>query len=155
MKEAGKNGSRSSTVDKSNEVLSNSGRMPTVPSPRNKWFDTTIRNDFFWRDAKKRDRCAHPPSDGRLRFIRPEPRVEDRKNIDENSVLHFRNERKELPLSESQFSYPKQMMIGWQSWVDYIVDNPNYKDALESAGIRHSLWIFSKMNFRLPDNETW
>ena len=53
MKEAGKNRSRSSIVDKSNEVLANSGRMLVVPSPRNKWFDTTIRNDFFWRDAKK------------------------------------------------------------------------------------------------------
>ena len=46
-------------------------------------------------------------------------------------------------------------MLGWQSWVDYIVDNPDHKEALENAGIRYSLWIFSKMNQRLPDNETW
>ena len=107
MKETGKSRSRSSVVDRSNEILAHSGHVPAVPSPRNAWIGAIICHDFFWRDAKKRDRCAHPPSDGRLRFIRPEPRVEDRRNIDENSVLRFRNERKELPLSESQFSHPK------------------------------------------------
>ena len=56
---------------------------------------------------KKGDRCAHPPLDGRLCFICPKPRVEDRRNVDENSVFRFRNERKELPLLENQIFLSK------------------------------------------------
>ena len=53
MKETRKSQPCSSIVDRSNEVLAHSGRVPAVASPRNTWIDATIRNDFFWRDAKK------------------------------------------------------------------------------------------------------
>ena len=53
MKEIGKSRSRSSAIDRSNEILAHSGHVPAVPSPRNAWIDAIIRNDFFCRDAKK------------------------------------------------------------------------------------------------------
>src|SRR5262249_51156577 len=79
------------------------GNPPQIQNPRDEWVDDTISEDTFWDKASRPNLCATPPVDGDLRLIVPEPRADSRGTIRGGSVLRFRNERKELPLSSTHF----------------------------------------------------
>ena len=122
---------RATEVIKQNDLLVRKDGCPPLVLPWDKWVDDTISEDTFWDKAEKPNLDMTPQPDNNLWFIESEPRADSREEIKGNSILRFRNERKELPLSTTQFPSFKGLSLKWIAWVDYITTNPTYMNLLK------------------------
>ena len=126
-------------VIKQNDLLVCKDSYPPLIPPQDKWVDDTISEDTFWDKAKKPNLDVTPQPDNKLWFIELEPCVDSREEIKGNSILHFRIERKELPLSTTQFLVFKGLSPEWIAWVDYITTNPEYMNLLKKAKVLNAI----------------
>ena len=100
---------------KQNDLLvCKDGCPPLVPS-RDKWVDDTISEDTFWDKVEKPNLDVTPQADSKPKLIELELPVGSREEIEGSSVLCFRNERKELPLSTTQFPVLKELSDEWSA----------------------------------------
>jgi len=149
---------QSRATDRTNrkDLLVRNGQAPAVPSPRSEWVDSTISEDLFWRKADKRDGWASQQSDKVYRVIEPEPHPSQREAIAVDSILRFRNERKELPLSHTQFVFPRQAIPGWLDWAVRIFEDSEYRNTLRLAKVYRAIDISTQLNFpKVEDMKLW
>ena len=138
------------------DLLLRNGQAPPVPSPRSKWVDSTISEDLFWRKAGKKDAWAPQQSPDTYIVIEPEPHPSQRENIAVDSILRFRNERKELPLSHTQFVFPRQSIPGWSDWAVRIFKDPEYTKMLRVAKVYRPIDISTQLDFpKVEDMKLW
>ncbi|EOX92907.1 Uncharacterized protein TCM_001766 [Theobroma cacao] len=127
-----------------------SGEVPPVPE---NWEDEIIRErgeDRFWEEVRARQVDEHPSESvgydwNRLCSETPPHR---RSGIPGPSILKFRFERGEFPLSATKLGSNSQFVHGWDEWVTKVLKNPSYVKLLSSAGILDAIRITSKLNIR-------
>ena len=62
------------------------------------------------------------------------PEIKDRVVIPEDSILKFRFEQRQFPLSSSKFAN-SQSLKGWDDWVNKVLAKPSNAKILSSAGV--------------------
>ncbi|EOX94117.1 Uncharacterized protein TCM_003330 [Theobroma cacao] len=129
------------------------GKSGEVPPVLENWEDEIIRErgeDHFWEEVRARQVDEHPFESvgydwNRLCSEAPPHR---RSGILGPSILKFRFERGEFPLSATKLGSNSQFVHGWDEWVTKVLKNPSYVKLLSSAGIFDAIRITSNLNIR-------
>ena len=116
------------------------GRTPFVPD---NWEDEIIKEngvDRFWERVVESEHKKHlvMPAGYEHLFIYLE--TKDRVAILADSILKFRFEQWQFPLSSSKFANSKSFQ-GWDDWVNKALTKPSNAKILSSAGVFDAIRI--------------
>ena len=120
------------------------GRIPSVPE---NWEDEIIKEngaDRFWEHVVESEHKKHPVMPAGYEHLCICPETKDRVAIPGDSVLKFRFEQGQFPLSSSKFAN-SQSFQGWDDWVNKALAKPANAKVLSSAGVFDAIRISTRI----------